>query len=278
MAEIVAAVGVPHTPAFPALVEREGQQSETGQLFGQIRSHLEERGTDVVVMFDSDHLNTFFFDNLPGLCVPTATEAPGTNDGTPGMRNRPVRLASELGEHVLSGLTGEGYFPARSAKLSLDHSVMVPMHFLDPGERMTLLPIYLNGLAPPLPSAARCRALGDDVRSIIEAWDSPLKVAIVASGSFSLEVGGPRIADNAIAGVPDPDWVRHVSRRLKAGQTAELVSEATSERMRQAGNVGGELLNWIALLGAISALGPRPPEVLEQQVSLGHSYAAWSWS
>jgi len=278
MAEIVAAVGVPHTPAFPGLVAREGQHSETGQLYSEIRSHLEERGTDVLVMFDSDHLNTFFFDNLPALCVPTAAEATGTNDGTPGMASRSVPLASELGEQMLSELTAAGYFPSRSAKLSLDHSVMVPLHFLDPGERMTLLPVYVNGLAPPMPSAARCQALGDDVRSIIEAWDSPLKVAIVASGSFSLEVGGPRIADNAIAGVPDPDWVRHVSRRLRAGQTAELVAEATSERIRQAGNVAGELLNWIALLGAIGPLGSRPPEVFEQQAGLGHSYAAWSWS
>lgn len=275
MAEIVAAVGVPHTPAFPALVGREGPDSETGQLYGQIRSHLEASGTDVLVMFDSDHLNTFFFDNLPALSVPVAAEARGTNDGTPGMHNRLVPLVPELGERILSGLTDQGYFPSRNAKLSVDHSVMVPLHFLDPGERMLLLPLYLNGFAPPLPSAARCQALGGDVRSIIEAWDSPLKVAIVASGSFSLEVGGPRIADNAIAGVPDPDWVTHVSRRLKAGQTAELIAEATTERMQQAGNVGGELLNWIALLGAV---GTRTPEVLEQQVHLGHSYAAWTWS
>jgi hypothetical protein len=275
MAEIVAAVGVPHTPAFPGLVEREGPQSETAQLYGEIRSRLEDCGTDVLVMFDSDHLNTFFFDNLPALSVPTAQQAPGTNDGTPGMRNRSVPLAPDLAEQVLSGLTAKGYFPSRNAKLSLDHSVMVPMHFLDPGERMALLPIYLNGLVPPLPAAAACRALGDDVRAIIEAWDSPLKVALVASGSFSLEVGGPRIADNAIAGVPDPEWVRHVSRRLREGQTAELVAEATTQRMRQAGNVGGELLNWIALLGAV---GTRAPEVFEQQAGLGHSYAAWTWS
>jgi hypothetical protein len=43
--------------------------------------------------------------------------------------------------------------------------------------------------------------------------------------------------------------------------------------MRQAGNVGGELLNWIAVLGAV---GSRTPVVLEQQVQHGHSYAAWT--
>ena len=62
---------------------------------------------------------------------------------------------------------------------------------------------------------------------------------------------------------------------MRAGETAELVAEATTERMRQAGNVGGELLNWIALLGAV---GTRTPEVFEQQAALGHSYAAWRWS
>jgi hypothetical protein len=275
MAEIVAAVGVPHTPAFPGLVEREGPDSETGQLYALVRSHLEASGTQVLVMFDSDHLNTFFFDNLPALSVPIAAAADGTNDGTPGMRERSVTLAPELGDHILGGLTGQGYFPSRNAKLSLDHSVMVPLHFLDPGEQLMALPIYLNGLAPPLPGAARCLALGGAVRTLIESWDSPLKVAIAASGSFSLEVGGPRIADHAIAGVPDPEWVTHVSSRLKQGQTAELVAEATSERMQRAGNVGGELLNWIALLGAV---GNRTPEVLEQQVALGHSYATWAWS
>jgi hypothetical protein len=275
MAEIVAAVGVPHTPAFPGLVGREGPDSETGQLFAQVRSHLEASGTQVLVMFDSDHLNTFFFDNLPALAVPVAAAARGTNDGTPGMRERSVTLAPELGDHLLGGLTGQGYFPSRTARLSLDHSVMVPLHFLDPGERLMALPIYLNGLAPPLPGAARCLALGEAVRAIIESWDSPLKVAIAASGSFSLEVGGPRIADHAIAGVPDPEWVTHVSSRLKKGQTAELVAEATSDRMQRAGNVGGELLNWIALLGAV---GDRTPEVLEQQATLGHSYATWAWS
>jgi Catalytic LigB subunit of aromatic ring-opening dioxygenase len=273
MAEIVAAVGVPHTPAFPSIVAREGAGSETGQMYAQVRARLQD--ADVFVMFDSDHLNTFFFDNLPALSVPIAARAQGTNDGTPGMNNREVPLVPELGELMLAGLTGKDYFPSRNAALSVDHSVMVPLHFLDPQERMRLLPIYLNGLVPPLPSAARCLALGRDVLSVIGEWDSPLKVALVASGSFSLEVGGPRIADNAIAGVPDPEWAAHVTDRLRKGQTAELVAEATTPRMQQAGNVGGELLNWIALLGAV---GTRTPDVLEQQVALGHSYAAWTWS
>ena len=77
-------------------------------------------------MFDSDHLNTFFFDNLPALSVPAAAERQGTNDGTPGMHNRSVRLAPALGEQVLSGLTGQGLLPVPQREAVVDHSVMVP--------------------------------------------------------------------------------------------------------------------------------------------------------
>ena len=42
--------------------------------------------------------------------------------------------------------------------------------------------------------------------------------------------------------------------------------------MAGAGNVGGELLNWIALLGAV---GDTVPVTLDLQQHLGHGYAFW---
>jgi len=273
MAEIVATIGVPHTPAFPTIVAREGAQSETGQLFGQIRAVLDDARADTLVLFDSDHFNTFFFDNLPALSIPVADRAQGTNDGTPGMAGRDVELTPDLGASLLSGLTEQGLFPSRNAALTLDHSVMVPLHFLDPDARFAVQPVYVNGLAAPLPLAAACYQLGVSVRSIVESWDSNRRVAIAASGSFSLEVGGPRVGDDVIFGVPDPEWAAHVTERLRAGQVSELIAEATGPRMWQAGNVGGELLNWIAALGVV---GDRPPSVLEHQAAFGHSYAAWT--
>ena len=61
---------------------------------------------------------------------------------------------------------------------------------------------------------------------------------------------------------------------MQNGRVDDLLNEATTERMVAAGNVGGELLNWIALLGAI---GSRRPRFLEPQLSHGHAYAAWRW-
>ena len=44
--------------------------------------------------------------------------------------------------------------------------------------------------------------------------------------------------------------------------------------MLAAGNVSGETLNWIALLGAI---GKRQPVFLEPQPAQGHAYGVWRW-
>ena len=44
--------------------------------------------------------------------------------------------------------------------------------------------------------------------------------------------------------------------------------------MLAAGNIGGELLNWISMLGAI---GDRKPVFMQPQLAQGHAYAAWRW-
>jgi len=76
-------------------------------------------------------------------------------------------------------------------------------------------------------------------------------------------------------GVPDPDWAKRVCVLLEQGATETLLAEATSEQMLRAGNVGGELLDWIAMLGAV---GARRPKFVTPQMEQGHAYAAWSWS
>ena len=42
--------------------------------------------------------------------------------------------------------------------------------------------------------------------------------------------------------------------------------------MLKAGNVGGEILNWIAMLGAI---GNRKPNYVAPQMQNGHAYGVW---
>jgi hypothetical protein len=54
-----------------------------------------------------------------------------------------------------------------------------------------------------------------------------------------------------------------------------LLNEATQDQMLRAGNVGGELLDWIAMLGAV---GEKRPKFVTPQMEQGHAYAAWHGS
>jgi hypothetical protein len=59
---------------------------------------------------------------------------------------------------------------------------------------------------------------------------------------------------------------------LRRAAIDDLLNAATADRLARAGNIGGELLNWIALLGM---LGPRQPSLVEPRLAHGDVYAAW---
>ena len=273
MAEIVAAFGAPHTPHFPDLVARLGPDCEVARLYAELRRNIQEVSPDVIIVFDSDHLNTFFFDNLPTFAVGAAEITSGPNDGTK-MPNYQLRIDAHLAMKAHSHGIEKGFDISLTQEFQVDHSVLVPLHFLTPDMQIPVVPIFINGLCPPLPAAKRCHALGRMIRDMVDSWPHATRVAVLASGSFSLEVGGPQIPHGKRSGVPDPDWCRLVQTRLKMAEVDDLLNEATSGRMLRAGNVGGELLNWIALLGVI---GERKPRFIESQLDHGHAYGVWRW-
>ncbi len=231
MAQIVAGFGVPHTPIFPHFVKRDGPDCEIAKLFGAQKAQLAAERPNLIVMFDTDHLNTFFLDSLPIFAV---------------------------------GID-------RSFKAPNDEPQDVPK----PDMTVPVIPFFVSGHVPPLPSAQRCHALGRAVAHAIESWQAALRVVIMGSGSFSLEVGGPRMAPGRSDGVPDPDWAMRVVKYLEEQKIDRLIAEATQHQLLKAGNVGGELLNWIAMLGAI---GDRKPDYVAPQMQNGHAYGVWRWN
>src|SRR5439155_1145399 len=84
----------------------------------------------------------------------------------------------------------------------------------------------------------RCFALGQMVRTAVEALPASSKVAVLASGSFSLDVGGHLSPRGQFAGTPDVGWGDTVLGHLQNGRINELLNEATGERMARAGDVG----------------------------------------
>lgn len=275
MAAIVGALGVPHTPFFPALVEREGPQCETARFFAAVTAELEAMRPDLIVMYDTDHLNTFFLDNLPVFAVGVTEAFKGPNDEPRAVPIYTIKSRPDIAAHLRRSAIESGFDLALAQEFTVDHSVVVPLHFMTPTMRVPVIPIFVSGHVPPLPSAKRCYDLGVTIRRAIESWPEGLRVVVIGSGSFSLEVFGPRIAPGKSDGVPDPDWANRVCALLEQGAIPTLLNEATQDQMLRAGNVGGELLDWIAMLGAV---GERRPKFVTPQMEQGHAYAAWHGS
>jgi gallate dioxygenase len=275
MAQIVAGFGVPHTPIFPYFVKRDGPDCEIAKLFGAQKAQLAAERPDLIVMFDTDHLNTFFLDSLPIFAVGIDRTFKAPNDEPRDVPNYIVPSMLDVAAHIRSAVVAAGFDVGMTQNYSVDHSVTVPLHFLTPDMTVPVIPFFISGHVPPLPSAQRCHALGRAVAHALESWPAALRVVIMGSGSFSLEVGGPRMAPGRSDGVPDPDWAMRVVKYLEEQKIDRLIAEATQHQLLKAGNVGGELLNWIAMLGAI---GDRKPDYVAPQMQNGHAYGVWRWN
>ena len=233
MAQIVGGFGVPHTPIFPHFVKRDGPDCEIARLFGAQKEQLAATRPDVIVMFDTDHLNTFFLDSLPifALGVDKTFKAP--NDEPRDVPNYVVPSAPDLAAHIRQAGIEAGFDVGMTQNFSVDHSVTVPLHFLTPNMNIPVVPFFISGHVPPLPSSRRCFALGQAVGRAIATWPENKRVVVMGSGSFSLEVGGPRMAPGRTDGVPDPEWCsprhqasgrpadRHVDQGIDAAPDAE---------------------------------------------------------
>jgi aromatic ring-opening dioxygenase catalytic subunit (LigB family) len=272
MGEIVGGVGVPHTPHFPGIVDRqEPLAPELERLYGTAARYLRELAPDALIFFTCDHYNIFFIESMPIFSIGVAPSARGPSDYRE-LQAYEVPIDVALARRIQAHAVRSGFDVGISQEFEFDHPVTVPLHFLTPAMDIPVVPVFINGLMPPFPPAWRCRALGATIRQAVGETPDTQRVAVVASGSFSLEIGGPRISDHSHTGVPDPEWTDRIMARMRAAQLSELVQDASEEQLSRAGNAAGELLTWIAMLGTI---GGGAPAFLEAQRDLGHAYGAW---
>lgn len=268
---MVGAVGVPHNPHFPRIAAGDGPMAaDLRRLYGEAARHVRELEPDVLIFFTSDHYNIFFISSVPIFSIGVAESTTGPSDYRELQAYR-IAIDAPLARHIQAYAVRSGFDVGMSQEFEVDHPVTVPLHFLTPEMDVPIVPVFVSGLMPPIPTSQRCYAFGATIRAALASLPARRAVA-VASGSFSLEIGGPRISDTSHTGVPDPEWTERVVALLAAGKVDQLVAEASEEQIARAGNAGGELLDWIAMLGTIDA---GPPSFLEAQPDLGQAFAAW---
>ena len=219
MAEIVGAIGVPHTPFYPSLVEREGPESRTAQLFRKMMAALEAMRADLIVLIDTDHLNTFFFDNLPVFAI-------GVTDVFHGPNDEPRSVPAYA--HTLAAGRGSTH-PHGGGPGRLRHGDVAALHRGSLGDRSAAFhdaedagaghPGVRRGPHSAAASARRCFELGMAIReALLQLAAAPARRAI-GSGSFSLEVFGPRMRQASLTACrtrPGPSASAHCSSRAKS--------------------------------------------------------------
>ena len=273
MADLVMGIGAPHTPFFPGIAKTQGTASRMAVLFDSLRQQLEAAAPDLILIFTADHFINFFFNNMPTFCLGTFAHADGPHELSRMMPQYSVRGHPSFAQALLRHGIETGFDLACAEEMKLDHAALVPLHFLTPRMNVPVVPVYIKALVEPLPRADRCFALGQMIRSHIARWPGAERIVAIASGSFSLEVGGPRM------GHINRQWYEIVLERLRKSETEQLVRAATAENMLSAGNTGGELLLWIALLGA---LGKSELKFIEPHASPpdaprdAHAFAVWN--
>src|SRR5262249_49908160 len=151
----------------------------------------------------------------------------GPNDRTVMPRYDRVPVHGALAAHLRQCGIAAGFDLTLLQGFEVDHSILVPLHFLTPAMNLPIVPVFINCFVPPLPSARRCYALGQAIRAAVESFPGSLRVAAMGSGNFSLEIGGPKVAPGRRQGIPDPDWIAHVAGLLQQGSIEQLLTEAT---------------------------------------------------
>jgi protocatechuate 4,5-dioxygenase beta chain len=245
MAEIVGAFCIPHDPFITAHTELADpdQAARIFAAFEHIRQETTRRGADTVIVIGDDHYALFGPDCQPQLLIAT-----GDLDGPlePWLRieRRAVANNSPLAEHILRTGLDEGFDFAVSKTLTLDHSVMIPVHLAVPYDAR-VVPIYIASGVEPLISWKRCHQLGAMLRQAIQAWPREEKVVILGTGGISHWVG------TAEMGKVNPEFDRKALQLVEQGDIAGLSALSDDYVMREGGNGAFELRNWMVAMGAM---------------------------
>jgi aromatic ring-opening dioxygenase catalytic subunit (LigB family) len=252
MSELVAVVGVQHNPLLWRTLANPVDEDLVAlrDAFARTSARLLATAPDVLVMFVTDHLTQWFYENMPTFLVGKAPTVPATFPNEQrefGIEERTLAGDVDLATWILDeGLRGGVDF-ASSDEFRADHSVLVPLHFLTPRLDVPIVPIFTNCIAPPLPPAERLFQVGRAVRAALDSCPLSRRVAVIASGHLATEVGGPQ----HFQGSPDLDFDAEAVELVRSGSLGALAKLATFERLREAGNVSHQFLNFVAAMGVV---------------------------
>jgi len=251
MAKIIGMVSTSHVPSIGSAIVKNLQDSEYWKPFFSgfkpIHQWLANHKPDVVIVFYNDHGLNFFLDSMPTFAVGAADHYVNDDEGWGIPTLPPFKGDANISWEIINGLIEREFDVTTCQNMKVDHAFTLPLKLLWPESAtcpVITVPICINTVQFPLPSAKRCYNLGKAVGEIIANLDSDLKFMILGTGGLSHQLDGERAGfinkkfdlDFLDSLVQNPTWATQYS---------------IEELVEKVGTQGVELIMWIAARAAL---------------------------
>jgi hypothetical protein len=252
VATIIGGIGSSHVPTIGVTYDK-GRQNEPAwaplfEGYKPVAQWLAEQKPDVLVFFYNDHANSIFFDFYPTFAIGISDRFELADEGAGRRALPPIKGHSDLAIHLAESLVNDEFDMTVFQERPLDHGLHSPLPLLwphVPDWPAAVVPIEINVLQYPLPTALRCYKLGQAVRRAVQSYPEDLKVVIVGTGGLSHQIHGERTGFN------NTDWDMEFLELLER-DPAKLTALKHVDYVRLGGAEGAEVIMWLAMRGALS--------------------------
>jgi len=251
MAKIIGCITTTHVPSIGGAIAKKLQNdpywSPFFDGFKPVHAWLKKVKPDVAVVIYNDHGLNFFLDKLPTFAVGAASEYRHADEGWGIPVVAPFRGDLDLSWHLINTLVDKEFDITTCQEMLVDHAFTIPMSLLWPGGEsppVRAVPICINTVQFPIPSARRSYKLGEAIGSAIESWDSDARVLVMGTGGLSHQLDGER------AGFINKEFdLKFMDSLIKQPDWATQYS--STELVELVGSQGVELLMWLAARAAL---------------------------
>jgi protocatechuate 4,5-dioxygenase, beta chain len=258
MAKVVAGIGLSHVPSVGPVVDR-GRQADPAwkplfDAYVPVRAWLEKLKPDVAIVVYNDHGADFTFDKYPTFALGAAERYPIADEGF-GTRALPeVPGDAELSIHLCEQLVAAEFDLTVCQEMGVEHGFLVPMNLCFPhtagGWPVRTVPLQVNVIQHPLPTARRCFRLGQALRDAVSSYPDDLRIVVMGTGGMSHQLQGRRFG---LMNEKFDQWFLDEIER----NPHDLAAISHQRIMEEAGAEAVELIMWLTMRGALSANARR---------------------
>ncbi|MFZ5737960.1 MAG: class III extradiol dioxygenase family protein [Pseudomonadota bacterium] len=250
MATIIGGLAASHVPAIGGAMAK-GLQKDPywAPFFDGFEAPcrwLEAAKPDAAVVIYNDHGLNFFLDKMPTFAVGAAPEYRNDDEGWGIPVMAPFKGDTKLSWHIIETLVESEFDPVTCQEMLVDHAYSLPMELFLRGRAHDIptVPVVVNTVQHPLPSLRRCFKLGQAIGRAIESYPDDLKVVVIGTGGLSHQLEGQR------AGFINTAFDKRCMDAM-TGDIEGLLGIDPHELVELAGSQGVEVMNWVAMRGAL---------------------------